>query len=201
MSKARLESFSDAVFAIICTLLVVSLQVPDLHRERGETLIGHLVGMAPGFLSYVLSFALVTLYWIAHHEVLTIVRNVSAGLIWMNNFFLMWLALLPFPTEVMGRYPHEEMAVLFFGLITLLAAVSFVGVRLMLLYKPNLRDPQFDTRVLKISIRNSTIGIALYVVALLISYLSDEVTMTMYGLIPFLFLIPVRVKIVHAAHA
>ncbi|MFL5238991.1 MAG: TMEM175 family protein [Rhizomicrobium sp.] len=201
MSKARLESFSDAVFAIICTLLVVSLQVPDLHRERGETLIGHLVGMAPGFLSYVLSFALVTLYWIAHHEVLTIVRNVSAGLIWMNNFFLMWLALLPFPTEVMGRYPHEEMAVLFFGLITLLAAVSFVGVRLMLLYKPNLRDPQFDTHSLKISIRNSTIGIALYVVALLISYLSDEVTMTMYGLIPFLFLIPVRVKIVHAAHA
>jgi uncharacterized membrane protein len=200
MSKARLESFSDAVFAIICTLLVVSLQVPDLHRERGETLIGHLVGMAPGFLSYVLSFALVTLYWIAHHEVLTIVRNVSAGLIWMNNFFLMWLALLPFPTEVMGRYPHEEMAVLFFGLITLLAAVSFVGVRLMLLYKPNLRDPQFDTRFLKSSIRNSTIGIALYVVALLISYLSDEVTMTMYGLIPFLFLIPVRVKTVHAAH-
>jgi uncharacterized membrane protein len=201
MSKARLESFSDAVFAIICTLLVVSLQVPDLHRERGETLIGHLVGMAPGFLSYVLSFALVTLYWIAHHEVLTIVRNVSAGLIWMNNFFLMWLALLPFPTEVMGRYPHEEMAVLFFGLITLLAAVSFVGVRLMLLYKPNLRDPQFDTDFLKTSIRNSTIGIALYVVALLISYLSDEVTMTMYGLIPFLFLIPVRVKTVHAPHA
>jgi uncharacterized membrane protein len=201
MSKARLESFSDAVFAIICTLLVVSLQVPDLHRERGETLIGHLVGMAPGFLSYVLSFALVTLYWIAHHEVLTIVRNVNAGLIWMNNFFLMWLALLPFPTEVMGRYPHEEMAVLFFGLITLLAAVSFVGLRLVLLYKPHLRDPQFDTRFLKTSIRNSTIGIALYVVALLISYLSDEVTMTMYGLIPFLFLIPVRVKTVHAAHA
>jgi hypothetical protein len=101
----------------------------------------------------------------------------------------------------MGRYPHEEMAVLFFGLITLLAAVSFVGLRLVLLYKPHLRDPQFDTRFLKTSIRNSTIGIALYVVALLISYLSDEVTMTMYGLIPFLFLIPVRVKTVHAAHA
>ena len=68
-------------------------------------------------------------------------------------------------------------------------------------YKPHLRDPQFDTHFLKTSIRNSTIGIALYVVALLISYLSDEVTMTMYGLIPFLFLIPVRVKIGHAAHA
>jgi len=194
MRKARLESFSDAVFAIVCTLLVVSLQVPDLHQERGETLIMRLIAMAPNFLSYVLSFALVTLYWIAHHEVLTIVRHVNAPLIWVNNLFLMWLALLPFPTEIMGRYPHEEMAVLFFGLITLLAAVCFVALRLLLLYEPKLRDPLFDTRNLVKSIRNSVIGIAVYLLALLIAYLSNEVTMTMYGLIPFLFLIPVRLK-------
>jgi len=192
MSKARLESFSDAVFAIVCTLLVVSLQVPEVHADR--TLLTSLFAMAPSFASYFLSFALVTLYWVAHHEVLAIVRNVNAKLIWINNFFLMWLALLPFPTELMGRYPQDETAVLFFGLITFLAAVAFIVMRLFLLFQPDLLDAQFESRYLRTSLRNSAIGITLYFVALLVSYLSERITMTMYGLIPFLFLVPVRIK-------
>lgn len=195
MSKARLASFSDAVFAIICTLLVVSLEVPEFGpRHHDRTLLDSLIGMAPSFASYVLSFALVTFYWVAHHDLLSIVRQVNAGFTWINNFFLMWLALLPFPTEIMGRYPHNEIAVLFFGLITFLAAVTFIALGICLLITHNLREPEYETRCLAISLRNSGIGIGVYFVALLVSYFSDWITMTMYGLIPFLFLVPMRIR-------
>lgn len=195
MSKARLESFSDAVFAIVCTLLVVSLQVPKLSQQDPHDLnIWVLINMAPQFGSYVLSFALVTLYWVAHHDLIRIVRNVNAGLLWMNNFFLLWLAVLPFPTEVMGAYPRNETAVLFFGLITIMAALAFIALRLFVLFRRDLLDPAFDAAHLARSIRDSAIGVGLYFVALLVSYLSEKITITMYALIPFLFFVPVRIK-------
>ncbi len=194
MSKTRLEFFSDGVFAIVCTLLVVGFQVPKLgDATSGPALLQALTAMAPSFVAYFLSFGLVTLYWVAHHEVIAIVRIVNAPLVWLNNLFLMWLALLPFPTELMGHYPHDEIAVIFFGLVTFLAAVAFLVLRLFLLSTKDLLDPQFDSRDLRRSIRNSAIGITLYCAALLISYLSNRITLTMYGLIPFLFLIPVRI--------
>jgi uncharacterized membrane protein len=195
MNKARLESFSDAVFAIVCTLLVVSLPVPRLNPQDPHDLnIAALVAMAPQFGSYVLSFALVTLYWVAHHDLVRILRSVSAAFLWINNFFLMWLALLPFPTEIMGAYPHNETAVLFFGLITIMAALAFIGLRGFVLLKKDLLDTAFDAAQLARSIRNSAIGVGLYFVALLVSYFSDKITITMYALIPFLFFVPVRIK-------
>jgi len=195
MSKTRLESFSDAVFAVVCTLLVVSLQLPQVSGKNPEhSLLISIVGMAPTFGSYVLSFALVTLYWVAHHDLMRILRSVSSGLLWMNNFFLMWLALLPFPTEMMGAYPHNETAVLFFGLITMMAAIAFISLRLYVLFERDLLAPQFDAAYLRHSIRNSAIGTALYFIALLVSYLSEQITITMYALIPFLFFVPVRIK-------
>jgi len=134
------------------------------------------------------------LYWVAHHDLMRILRSVSSGLLWMNNFFLMWLALLPFPTEMMGAYPHNETAVLFFGLITMMAAIAFISLRLYVLFERDLLDPQFDAAYLRHSIRNSAIGTALYFIALLVSYLSEQITITMYALIPFLFFVPVRIK-------
>jgi uncharacterized membrane protein len=193
MSKTRLEFFSDGVFAIICTILVVGFQIPSLHdTSSSAAMLRSLLEMAPSFGSYFLSFALVTRYWIAHHELIGLVRTINAPLIWANNLFLMWLALLPFPTELMGHYPHDEIAVIFFGGVTFLAAAAFLCLRLYLLLTRDLAETAFDRARLTKSIRASAVGIALYLTALIVSYLSDGITLTMYGLVPFLFLMPLR---------
>jgi len=194
MSKVRLEFFSDGVFAIVCTLLAVGLEMPKFS-ERSDVLLANLIAMSPSFMSYFLSFALVTLYWIAHHNLVAAVRVSNAAFTWLNSLFLMWFALLPFPTDLMGHYPRNEIAVIFFGLVTLLAALSFTTLRAFVYFRRDLQDPELDRVQLRTSIRNGIVWIAVYACALLVSYASNSITMTMYGLIPFLFLTPLRTRL------
>jgi uncharacterized membrane protein len=195
MSKTRIESFSDGVFAIVCTLLVFSFTVPHLSGPDLENEVKrHIVRMLPTLASYTIAFALVTLYWVAHHQLFRILERTDTAFLWMNNLFLMWLALLPFPTHMMGDYPTTEPAILLFGGTTLLVAIGFASARYYAFFIARLVKRDVPRRSLQHSMILSGIGIALFAAALLVSYFSNSVTMTMYGLVPFLCFVPVRSK-------
>jgi uncharacterized membrane protein len=195
MSKTRIESFSDGVFAIVCTLLVFSFTVPRLSGPDLEIeLKRYIVRMLPTLASYAMSFALVTMYWVAHHQLFKILDRTDAPFLWLNNLFLMWLALLPFPAHMMGDYPTTESAILLFGGTTLLVAIGFACTRYYAFFVAGLVNGKVARRSLRRSMILSSIGISLLAAALLVSYLSDSVTMTMYGLVPFLCFVPVRFK-------
>ncbi|MEO6094889.1 MAG: TMEM175 family protein, partial [Fibrobacteria bacterium] len=97
MGKGRLEAFSDGVIAIIITIMVLELKVPHGHEWSD------LARLIPVFLSYVLSFVFLGIYWNNHHHLLHAVKHVSGGILWANLHLLFWLSLIPFVTSWMGE--------------------------------------------------------------------------------------------------
>ena len=104
MGKGRLEAFSDGVIAIIITIMVLELKVPH------GTELAALVPLIPVFLSYVLSFVYVGIYWNNHHHMLHAVQHVNGGALWANLHLLFWLSLIPFVTALDGREPFRGRA-------------------------------------------------------------------------------------------
>ena len=119
MEKNRLEAFSDGVLAIVITIMVLELKVP--HDDS----LGALLQLWPVFLSYVLSFLYVGIYWNNHHHMLQAARSVSAGVLWANLHLLFWLSLLPFTTGWMGENHFTRLPMIAYGLNLLLAAIAY----------------------------------------------------------------------------
>jgi TMEM175 potassium channel family protein len=119
MGKGRLEAFSDGVIAIIITIMVLEMKVP-----HGEDLAA-LLPLVPVFLSYVLSFLYVGIYWNNHHHLLQTVKGVSAGVLWANLHLLFWLSLFPFATGFMGENHFAQVPSALYGVVLLGAAIAY----------------------------------------------------------------------------
>jgi uncharacterized membrane protein len=119
MHKTRLEAFSDGVLAIIITIMVLELKVP--HGEGLDAI----RPLLPAFLSYVLSFVYVGIYWNNHHHLIHTARQVSARVLWANLHLLFWLSLLPFVTGWMGENHFAPMPAALYGVVMLMAAIAY----------------------------------------------------------------------------
>jgi uncharacterized membrane protein len=119
VSKGRLEAFSDGVIAIIITIMVLELKVP-----RGADLAA-LAPLIPVFLSYVLSFVFLGIYWNNHHHLMQAVRHVNGAVLWTNLHLLFWLSLVPFVTGWMGENAFASLPVALYGMVLLLAACAY----------------------------------------------------------------------------
>ena len=119
MGKNRLEAFSDGVIAIIITIMVLEMKVP--HGEGIETL----VPVIPVFLSYVLSFVYLGIYWNNHHHMLHATQKVTGLMLWANLHLLFWLSLIPFATGWMGANHFAAAPAALYGAVLLMAAVAY----------------------------------------------------------------------------
>ncbi len=126
MEKNRLEAFSDGVLAIIITIMVLELKVP--HDDSPQALLA----LWPVFLSYVLSFLYVGIYWNNHHHLLQAAQTVSGGVLWANLHLLFWLSLLPFTTGWMGENHFTRLPMVVYGLNLLGAALAYTLLQLQL---------------------------------------------------------------------
>jgi TMEM175 potassium channel family protein len=195
MSTSRIEAFSDGVFAIVVTLLVLELRVPALHGPNlSASLRQALLQMAPRFLSYGLSFAITCIWWVAHHHFFAMLKRSNRGLLWLNSLFLFWLASVPFPTALLGNYPHETIAVMCYGAVMTLAGVTFSTMRYYACFKAKLVDPRIDPRLLKSAMRKSVMNPVLHSVAIVLALVDRRLALGLYVLIPALFMIPSRLE-------
>ena len=119
MTKSRLEAFSDGVIAIIITIMVLELKIPHEAGWRA------LVPLAPVFLSYVLSFIYLGIYWNNHHHLLQAVKHVDGRVLWANLHLLFWLSLVPFVTGWMGENHFAAWPVALYGAVLLFAAIAY----------------------------------------------------------------------------
>jgi len=127
MSKNRLEAFSDGVIAIIITIMVLELRPPH------EPTLAALAPLIPTFLSYVLSYVFLGIYWSNHHHLLQAIKHVSGGVLWANLHLLLWLSLIPFVTAWMGENHLEAWPVALYGIVMLGASVAyFILVQVLL---------------------------------------------------------------------
>jgi uncharacterized membrane protein len=119
MRKGRLEAFSDGVLAIIITIMVLEMKVP--HADTIQSL----QPLIPVFISYVLSFVYIGIYWNNHHHMMHAAQHVNGAVLWANSLLLFWLSLVPFVTAWMGENHFSTWPVILYGIILLMAAISY----------------------------------------------------------------------------
>jgi uncharacterized membrane protein len=168
MTKNRLETFSDGVFAIVITLLVLNISIPNVDYKDLPVALLQLV---PKLISYVLSFILIGLYWIGHHYYFDKVKQIDGTFLWMNIMLLLFISILPFPTVLLGKYPLGELSLTIYG-INLLAVnlVSFLMVNYVHKHK-HLANEKFDAIFYKQNVPMFFIINVAYVFAIVFAFI------------------------------
>jgi uncharacterized membrane protein len=112
----RIVNFTDGVFAIVITLLILTIQVPEIPPTLvAQELPSRLLALGPKILSYVISFLVVAVYWMAHHRIFRPIRGYDRTLLWLNFVFLMTISFLPFPTSLLGEYGEQQLPVVIYA--------------------------------------------------------------------------------------
>lgn len=183
MHKGRLEAFSDGVLAIILTIMVLELRPP-----HGADLAA-LQPLAPKFLSYILSFVYLGIYWSNHHHMLQASQKVSGSILWANLHLLFWLSLVPFTTAWMGETGLHPVPVASYGVVLLMAAIAYTILTYCLVGTHG-RDSHF-ARALG-SDTKGKVSLALYAVAVGLSFIFPAVSCGIYVLVALIWLVPDR---------
>ena len=183
MGKTRLEAFSDGVLAIIITIMVLELKVP-----YGDTL-DTLAPLIPVFLSYVLSFIYVGIYWNNHHHMLHTATNVTGPVLWANLHLLFWLSLFPFATGWMGENHFAPLPTAVYGFVLLAAAIAYW------LLQQAIIAAQGDSSILRHAVGRDWKGKlspVLYVLAILLTIVASWAAQLVFVFVALLWLVPDR---------
>jgi uncharacterized membrane protein len=183
MSKNRMEAFSDGVIAIIITIMVLELKAP---RGIDPAALRPLI---PVFLSYVLSFVFLGIYWSNHHHLLQAIKHVDGRVLWANLHLLFWLSLIPFATAWMGENRFAPWPVAVYGVVLLLAAIAYFILTRALIALHG-RDSVLGTAVGRD--RKGKISIAIYAAAIPLALADPWISCALYVLVAVLWLIPDR---------
>ncbi len=174
----RIVFFSDAVFAIAITLLVLDIHVPEIpERLVDEQLPGRLLALWPKYLSYVLSFVVILMYWMAHHITFRAIKRYDRTLIWLNSLFLMCIAFLPFPTSLLGEYGDNQLAVAIYAASVAVARLLLTAVWWYASSGHRLIDESFPESTIRIYlVRGLAVALA-FVISIGISFFSVSAAM------------------------
>jgi uncharacterized membrane protein len=181
MNKNRLEAFSDGVLAIIITIMVLEIKVPHGH------LWADLEKLIPVFLSYILSFIYIGIYWNNHHHMMHTVKHVSGGILWANLHLLFWLSLIPFVTGWMGENHFEKQPTALYGIVLLMAAIAYFILQKQII-KVQGKDAVL-AKALGTDIKGK-ISPALYVIGIAFSWYLPWVSGVFYIIVALMWLIP-----------
>src|SRR5204863_622963 len=183
MSKTRLEAFSDAVIAIIMTVMVLELRVPhgaDWTAPRP---------MVPSFLTYVLSFVILGIYWNNHHHLLHAVERVTGRVLWPNLHLLFWLSLIPFVTGWMGENHFAALPTAVYGVVLLMSAVSYT-----LLVMALVAGQEHSSRLSRAIGRDykGKVSLVLYAAAIPLAFVNQMISDALYVAVALIWFIPDR---------
>lgn len=181
MNTSRMEAFSDGVIAIIITIMVLELKVP--HGAQLE----NLRELLPVFLSYVLSFIYVGIYWNNHHHMLQAVNKINGVALWANLHLLFWLSLIPFASGWMGENQFATIPIAIYGFCLLMCAVAYsiLAKVLIKIEGPNSKLAVAFNRDLK-----GKISIALYLLAIVLAFVNQWFGFALYCVVALIWFIP-----------
>ncbi len=181
MHKGRLEAFSDGVFAIIITIMVLELKVP--HGNDIKVLFP----LIPVFLSYVLSFIYVGIYWSNHHHMLQATKSINGNILWANLHLLFWLSLVPFVTAWMGENHFSQWPIALYGVVLVMNAFAY-SILSHLLIKNDGKNSSLSKAIGKGT--KGKISVALYLTAIALSMINSWISFSLYILVAIIWFIP-----------
>ena len=181
MIKNRLEAFSDGVLAIIITIMVLELKVPE-----GE-FFSDLLTLFPVFISYVLSFIYVGIYWNNHHHLLHSTTKVNGRVLWANLHLLFWLSLIPASTAWMGEHNFAKATVTVYGIVLFMSAIAFAVLQATIICLDGQKS--FLAQAVGKDIKGK-LSDGLYLVAIIISFFNQWISLAIYLIVALMWLIP-----------
>ncbi len=182
MTKGRLEAFSDGVFAIIITIMVLELKPPH------GTDLASLLAVWPTFLSYMLSFLLIAIYWVNHHHLFHMAHHVHTGVLWSNNGLLFCLSLVPFSTTYMGENNFAPFPTAVYATNMLLCSIPFIPVRTAVMAQ--LPDNDKTSYIARHAVWKNNISLALYAVALPLAFVHAAITLAICFVVAAIYFLP-----------
>jgi uncharacterized membrane protein len=183
MSRTRLEAFSDAVIAIVITIMVLELRAP--HAAGWEAL----RALAPVFFSYVMSFVYLAIYWNNHHHMLHMAERIDGGILWANLHLLFWLSLIPFVTGWMGENQFAPLPTAVYGMVLLLAAIAYLVLQAALIARQG-ADSRLSRAIGRDVKGRASVG--LYVLGIALAAASRWASIAIYALVAIIWIIPDR---------
>ena len=181
MSKGRLEAFSDGVIAILITIMVLELHVPDGADFAA------LSELTPIFLSYVLSFVFLGIYWNNHHHLLQLAKQVNGSVLWANLHLLFWLSLIPFVTSWLGEHSFAQLPVALYGVVLWMSGLAYY------ILAQTLISLHGNDSLLATALGRKTkeiMSIVCYAVAILFSFINPVISLAIYVFVACLWLVP-----------
>jgi uncharacterized membrane protein len=190
VTTTRLETFADGVFAIAATLLILAIEVPDLG---GESLAHELVRLWPSYVAYVVSFVTIGIIWVNHHTVLRLLRKADRTFLFINVFFLLCVAFIPFPTRLLATYVRTDdgqAAAVTYGLTLTTTAVFFTLMwRYAIGNGGRLLRVDADRREVDGITRSYGPGVAMYATATIVGIFQAEVSAALYAAIALFYVL------------
>jgi uncharacterized membrane protein len=183
MGKGRLEAFSDGVLAIIITIMVLEMKVP--HDDS----MAELMKIAPVFMSYVLSFIYIGIYWNNHHHLMHATQKISGAAMWANNHLLFWLSLMPFASGWMGENHFTKWPVIVYGVVLIMNSIAYyILVRSLL--KANGKDSTL-AKALGSDVKGK-ISTLIYAIGIGAAFFNSWISLGLYAVVAIIWLIPDR---------
>ncbi len=183
MNKIRLEAFSDGVIAILITIMVLELRVPEGADWKS------LQPIVPVFLTYVLSFVFLGIYWSNHHHLLHMADRITGGIMWANLHLLFWLSLTPFATGWMGRNNFAPLPTAMYGVVLLFSALAYTILVKMIIAA---QGPSSRLKAAIGSDAKGNLSLAMYAVAIPLAFVNRWIAYALYVAVVLTWLVPDR---------
>ena len=188
MSKNRLESFSDGVFAVAITLLILTIHIPNVEAPN---LVPSLLRMWPTLLIYVVSFVMVGTYWVAHHSMLHFIKAADRNLLYLNILLLLTVSIIPFPTALIGQYTHTHAAVILYAANLMLVNTSDTLLWLYATSRPALATAAVTPILRKRVAVLHMSPVVVYAAAAAVSFADFRISFVLLAAVPIFFIFPV----------
>lgn len=184
-SPERVTALSDGVFAIVITILVLEIAVPE--GLSGQSLRQVLEELRPTLVAWVVSFLITGMYWVAHRDLFSRIRVVNRDLVWLNLLFLLPVSLIPFAASVLGKYSEEPIAVHLYGVVMIASTVMRLVLYWYVTRRPTLQWPDQSTDRARVGLAIAASPVVVYVIAMLVADISAAVSIALYFSVPALY--------------
>ena len=184
MNKARLEAFSDGVFAIIITIMVLEIKIPH------EATVSALVNLLPVFISYVISFIFIAIYWVNHHHFLHTIKRVNSRMLWSNLALLFPLTLVPFTTGWIGENYNAQLPMTIYCINLFLAGFGAYVLQIGITAGLPKEDKIFI--IIKRNIKKTFFSVVMYIISIVCSFFYPAVCLILIGIVALVWVIPDR---------
>jgi uncharacterized membrane protein len=192
MTKHRVEAFSDGVFAISITLLVLNIRIPGAEVHDNAQLIRALRDALPNVLTFVFSFLVIGVFWVAHHRIFNFVKEVNHVILWSNIGYLLTVALMPFPAAILAQHPFLPAAIMLYCLLLFLCASQHLIFLLYMRGHPEIAEKSFTKARFRQFLYLAIVGPVCYIGAAFLSLVNPIISFCLILLALIFYIIIVQ---------